>query len=687
GAPVASAVAETTTGQTYAISWSSISGASGYELQQASDSSFTNPLTMQVAGLSQPFTKTVSEGTAFFYRVRALSACGATGPYSTALRVAVVPVPDPNATTININVPLGSTTPVTWQIFVPGVAGGTTTFIATVDKPWLSVTPVSGVVPPTGMLLTMAIDPSTLTDGTWTGTLIVVYGSTTVARSVATNGNTPPFVVPVSVSLVSPVTPVALNTPAASAVIIPAVGHLAGLSSTWRSDVRLANTSALLQKYRVTFNSGDGNAAELKSTSVSVDAGATTALDDVVRKWFGTGSLGESSNGALIIEPLDGDGKVSPVPSTTTAVSSRTYNASSNGTLGQFIPALPFASFITKSANSFLSLQQLAQTSTFRSNLGLLEASGKSASVLVSVFNDLGVKLADLPLTLRGGEQRQLNAFLSDRGLTLPNARIQVGVTDGEGRVTTYASVVDNNTGDPFLVFGVPVGGAGATRFVVPGVADLQGGSASWRTDVRLFNGGTIPQNATLTFFPTGDPAHSVSKSASINPGEVKALDAVLQSLFGLSNTGGALHVTTPSAAPLVVTARTYDQRPGGTVGQFVPAVAPSDSVGFGGRSLQILQTEESARFRTNVGIAEMSGQSAVVEIEVHLPDSKITPVVRVPLAANEFRQLPILGSLNLGALYNTRIAVRVVEGDGRVTAYGSVIDRETGDPTYIPAQ
>jgi hypothetical protein len=167
----------------------------------------------------------------------------------------------------------------------------------------------------------------------------------------------------------------------------------------------------------------------------------------------------------------------------------------------------------------------------------------------------------------------------------------------------------------------------------------------------------------------------------------VKALDGILQSVFGLTNAGGALHVTTPFAAPLVVSARTYDQRPGGTVGQFVPAVAPNDAAGVGGRALQVLQTEESARYRTNLGIAEVTGQAAVVEIEVHLPDSKITPIVRVPLAANEFRQLPILGSLNLGALYNTRIAIRVVEGTGKVTAYASVIDRATGDPTYIPAQ
>jgi uncharacterized repeat protein (TIGR01451 family) len=547
-APVVSAIAETTTGQTYDVSWVAGGGASSYELQEALNAELTGAETIQVDGETKSFTKNVTVGTAFFYRVRAVSICGLSGPFSPVVRVVVVPVPEPVETTININVPAGSATPVTWQIFIPGIPEGTTTFIATADKPWLSVSPTSGVVPPSGMLLTIAADPSSLSNGTWTGTVLVVYGSVSVSRPFETHGSSPPYVVPVSISLVTPITPASATSPSLGALIIPAVGHLAGLDSAWRSDIRLANTAALLQKYKVTFNSGSGNAAEpVKSTTVSVDAGATIALDDVVRRWFGTGSLGESSNGSLIIEPLQSDGKVSPVLSTTTAVTSRTYNASSNGTLGQFIPGLPFASFIARIGGvaSLLSLQQLAQSTDYRTNLGVLESSGKPATVLVRVFDELGLKIFDLPISLKGGEQRQLNAFLAERGLTLSNGRVEVHVTEGEGRVTSYASVVDSRTGDPFLVFGVPIGGNGASRFVVPGVAGLEGESASWRTDVRLFNSSTLPQTVTLTFFPTGDPTHSTSTTTTINPGQVKALDGILQSVFGLTNAGGALHVTT----------------------------------------------------------------------------------------------------------------------------------------------
>ncbi|HEX7830370.1 MAG TPA: hypothetical protein VF787_11980, partial [Thermoanaerobaculia bacterium] len=691
-APAVGAVAETTTGQTYSVSWNQIGAAKQYELQQSNDEGFTAPQSFTQTETTHAFTKNVATPTPFFYRVRAMQECGSPSAYSPTVRVVVAPVPSPDTPNFNVNVPAGSTTPVTFQLFVPGLPEGSATFIATADKPWLTVVPSSGIVPPAGVRITIAADPSKLVNGTWTGTILIAYGTVSVAGSVAANANTPTVSIPVSISLVTPVIPGEFSEPSNSALIIPAVGHLSGVDSTWRSDMRIANTSPDAVNYRLRLNKGSGDPNTLlAATTITVDAGATTALDNLVRTWFGNGSLGESSNGALIIEPLDADGKPLAALSPTTFVSSRTFNASSNGTFGQFIPALPYASFITRALNTgrvpTLSLQQVSQSNALRTNLGLLEASGRPVSALISVFNEGGIKLFDLPLQLAGGQQQQLNGFLANNGITLPNGRIEAQVIEGEGKVTAYASVVDNLTNDPFLVFGVPLDGASANRFVLPGVADLDNGFATWRSDVRLFNAGDTPQLATLTFFPTGEPTRSSTREVAIAPGEVKALDGVLRSLFGLTNAGGALHVTTPDAAPLIVSARTFDQRPGGTVGQFVPAVAPNEAVGSGERALHVLQAEESVRYRTNLGVAEVSGHSAVVEIEVNLPDSKVRPVVTVPLAANEFRQFPILSDFGLGSIYNARITIRVIEGEGRVTAYGSVIDRTTGDPTYIPPQ
>lgn len=686
GAPLAGVVAEVTTEQTYTVSWTAVEGATAYEVQEATDAAFSNPVSTRVAGTSRQITKNVSAPTPFYYRVRVVESCSsAPGSFSGPATIAVVPLPPPGVSP-NIAVPAGSTTPVTFPLFVPGRPGVTTSFVATVDKPWLSVVPTSGVVGPEGTTVTISADPSALTNGTWTGTVIIIYGTSGVAAKPRPEDNAPKTSIPVSISLTTPVTPGAAGGATASAVVIPSVGHLAGLGSQWQSDVRIANVTAQSKNILVTFVQGGVPGA--KQTTLSVGAGATVALDDAIRKWFGAGSLGESASGILTVQPLDPQGRPDTAASSQALAASRTYNLSGSGTFGQFIPAVPISSFISKApgASSILSLQQIAQNDSYRTNLGLVEASGKPASVLVSVFNGGGTKLLEVPFTLAGSEQRQLNSFLADKGIALDNGHVEVQATGGEGKVTTYASVIDSRSNDPLLVSAVALGAAGTSRYVVPGVASLDA-PAKWRSDVRIFNSSNAPQTATLTLYPLGDPAASVSRQVTIDSGEVKALDDVVHATFGLTNVAGALHVTTASASQLVVTARTYEEKGNATVGQFVPAVTLADAIGNGGRALQLLQLEDSSRYRTNIGVAEISGKPATVELTVILPDSKVAPRVQIPLAAFEFRQFAIVNNFGLGDAYNVRISARVIDGDGRVTAYGSVIDRSTEDPTFVPAQ
>lgn len=696
-APVPSVVGESTTGQTYKVEWTSVENAVTYELQESTDAAFTAPASFIVNDTGKSFTKVASSATPYFYRVRAVSTCNQS-PFSQVISVVVIPIPPAEEVGGGINLPNGSTTPVTFQIFIPGLPGGPVAFIATVDKPWLSVIPVSGIVPPEGTKLTITADPTTLTNGTWNGTVIVAYitpGAGKIAPDAVSTVS-----VPVSVNLVTPVSPGKYQGPTANALVIPSVGHLAGIDSHWRSDIRVANVASAPSKFLLTFNPGNGDLTAIKQTTITIDSGGTTALDDIVRNWFGIGSLGDSSNGMLVVQALDASGK--PLSgrvsqdtnvSKTTLVTSRTYNlpttAKSNGTLGQFVPATAFGNFIGKSgaASSILSLQQIAQTDSYRTNLGVLEASGKPVSLNIGVFQGDGTKVLDVPLSLAGGEQKQLNSFLAQKNISLTNGRIEVQVLAGEGRVNAYASVIDSLSGDPLLVSGVPLGGLGSSRFIVPAVADLNGGSGSWRSDLRVFNSGAAPQNATLTFFPNNNPSASMSQNVTINPGEVKAVDNIVQSLFGATNVAGALHVATNTVAPLVVTSRTYDQTSKGTLGQFIPAVTQADAVGSGERALNILQVEDSAHYRTNLGVAEVTGKPATVEVSVVLPDSKISPHIQFTLGAYESTQFPIISSLGLGATYNARVSVKVLDGSGKITAYGSVVDMTTQAPTFIPAQ
>jgi hypothetical protein len=175
----------------------------------------------------------------------------------------------------------------------------------------------------------------------------------------------------------------------------------------------------------------------------------------------------------------------------------------------------------------------------------------------------------------------------------------------------------------------------------------------------------------------------------TINPGQMLVFDQALQSLFGLaSSAGGALVVTTPTDSKLIATARTYNLTSEGTYGQFVPGVTPTEGVGVKDRALQVLQAEKSDRFRTNLGIVELSGNPVTVQISAYTPDTKISVSTEWPLGPNAFVQLnDILGRLNIASAYNARISLKVISGNGRIAGYGSLIDNRTSDPTYIPAQ
>src|SRR5712691_1202357 len=262
-----------------------------------------------------------------------------------------------------------------------------------------------------------------------------------------------------------------------------------------------------------------------------------------------------------------------------------------------------------------------------------------------------------------------------------------VEVTSATGKVTAYASAIDNLTNDPLLVSPVLKGSISANRYVLPGVGDFDVGVAHWKSDVRIYNSAQTSVPVTLTYYPQGDPTHPVTSTKTLAAGSVLAIDNLIESTWPqLTQTAGSLLVSSPNSSSLVATARTYTQTGAGTFGQFIPAVTPTQSVGNGERSLQLLQLESSDRYRRNIGLAETSGNSATAHVSLILPDSKFAISTDIPLKANEFTQIPLAG-FNAGTVYNGRVTVTVTGGSGRVTAYGSVIDQFTQDPTYVPAQ
>ncbi len=687
-APVISAPGQLSSGVVSLLQWSFVPGATSYSFEISTDPDFAagSTTTNDTGNARQRavlFTNRGTEPIAKYVRVRAIDTrCNPSnmGPYSSTALVYILP-----ESTSEGSSPIGDANFVEYTLTLgPELAGEP--FTATPTASWITVSPSNGSVPPGGRTLTVVVNTAGLPPGTNIGGVAITTGS---SGRTGTTGTT--VTKPVSISLVSPVTPTPKNTPPPDALVIPAVANADGIGSHFQSDVRVSNTSAQVMKYQLSFiPSGDAGITAGRQTTFSIEPGRTVALDDILKTWFGTGST--NSVGSLEVRPLTEVAKstssaaVGALANIVTFASSRTFNITPNGTFGQYIPAIPFANFVDQS--KVLSLQQIAHSSQYRTNLGLVEGSGEPANLLVKVFGSTGAKLTEFEVLLKGGQHTQLNGFLSQHGITsLDDGRVEVSVTSGNGKVTAYASVLDNKTADPLLVSPVTLSDSANTRWVVPGVADLNNGAANWQTDMRVFNAGSTAEQLTLSFYSQNGGAPKVT-SMTLQPGEVRQLDKILTGTFGVSQNGGAVHVTSADSARLIATARTYNLTTQGTYGQFIAAVTPAEAVGVGSRPLQLLQVEESPRYRSNIGLAEVTGKPVSLEVSIVPPDAKLTATVQVDLAPNEFRQITsMLAGLGMGDVYNARVTVRAVGGEGRATAYASVIDAKTNDPTYVPAQ
>jgi hypothetical protein len=690
----------------YPISWTGdLAGTPTFRLEEATNSTFTAGLRFfMVSGAKQftiPAHTEISADTRFYYRVAGILACNGTQTEFSDPASTVVAAPLPQTSNeFTLAVPAGSVQLLTQSYLVPGFGDDATvgdTFSITTDAAFLSVFPASGALSAGGTTVQMTFDLSMLGVGSTQATLKVTRTPGAVpAGSPRTQAVTPPppQPIPISISLVTPVSPVPRsgNAPE-STLLIPAVAHADGLGARFQSDVRIANASTEAITYELNFTPSRTNGLNTgKQTILTIASNETKGLDDIVKGWFGSGLLGEAPLGTLEIRPLTTASGGIPSALATFA-SSRTFAVTQQGTLGQFIPGLSLKSFIGSFAQdplARLSLQQVSNGETYRTNLGFVEGSGNPVDLNIKLFDAAGTLLKQVPMSLGPYEHKQ-----SDWGgvfgtTSVGDGRIEVEVVSSTGKATAYASVVDNNTSDPLMVFPVQAGKSQATKYVVPGIAELNAAS-NFHSDMRIFNPTGAPISLTLSYRPQFGEGTPVPAPVTITApaGKVTAIDNVLPTIFGLNGTGGAVTVTAANEASLVITARTFSREAdGGTFGQFIPAVTAAEAVGLGERALEVLQLEDSDQFRSNLGLVEVTGNPVRVELTLRPPDSKFTGAVAIDLGPNEFRQIGrVFESLGIGKTYNGRVSMRVIEGQGRVAGYGSVVDNLTADPTFVPSQ
>ena len=223
-----------------------------------------------------------------------------------------------------------------------------------------------------------------------------------------------------------------------SALWVPVVAHTDGKNgSQWRSDVGLLNPGTGTANVTLTFHGPDG----LVTNTTYVPAGAQSVLVDVL------GQLSASGQGALEVSS-----------DRSLKVTSRTYHQAStdaacdaNGTKGQSYPSLAVGEGLSLGQTAWL--PHLAESATYRTNIGLVNTSAAAAVVAVELYDGTGALLATYTVSLAPGEWRQeTQPFNSKSAQTaLDRGFAKVTVTSGAG-VVAFASVIDNITNDPTTI-------------------------------------------------------------------------------------------------------------------------------------------------------------------------------------------------------------------------------------------
>jgi hypothetical protein len=215
--------------------------------------------------------------------------------------------------------------------------------------------------------------------------------------------------------------------------VVGGIAHVAGSQGTaWRSSLSVSNSSESSTEIDFTFIEGDAET----SASASLAVGEIMEWDDVTESLFG---LGRDAAGSIMFRS---DTKV--------LATVRTYNQTSEGTFGQFLPALRENE--GPPSGTVGMLQHLKSTADFRTNIGFVNLSDVACSVRFQLHDRNGAALgAATVVTVAPFGWAQRNRVFQNHG-PQSIAYAKVELVETTCRAWAYASVVDENTGDPTTI-------------------------------------------------------------------------------------------------------------------------------------------------------------------------------------------------------------------------------------------
>jgi hypothetical protein len=208
--------------------------------------------------------------------------------------------------------------------------------------------------------------------------------------------------------------------------------HSPGVSSLWRSDIVISAFGASGGPFDLTYI--DSSSGERITKHGVVSPHQAVRIEDAAGTYFGRPG---------------GFGTVRADLSENLVATSRTFNTSSTGTYGQFIPfARIDQGFVPLTpAGPAREMLHIERSSTFRTNAGAINAGAIDAVVRFTLFDAAGHSLDVIDRTIH-----PLQAIQFPIDATVADGRIEAQLLSGDAGAIAWASVIDNATGDPIFV-------------------------------------------------------------------------------------------------------------------------------------------------------------------------------------------------------------------------------------------
>jgi PKD repeat protein len=484
-----------------------------------------------------------------------------------------------------------------------------------------------------------------------------------------------------------------------------------GLNGTsWRTDVRIFNPADNSSAVHLQFLPvGQDNVSPFSVGPYTVNPKATLVLDNIL-DWVYT-SLGQNFSKTALRVTYDNPQDIAPV------MIARTYTPGPNGgNYGQFAPGVAVVPGTTPGTIWITGLHNNGLGTGFRTNYSLLNLRDSGSGTLgLTLLDASGAALgtASVGLAPFGYLQDSVSKLFGGGFDTVGDFSIKVEVPAGAD-IQAYGSVVDNLTGDPSLI---PAVAPANSPIFLPAVAHLAGEAGTvWRTDLMLTNpdvSGTHTWELKYTPKQNGGP-EVTQRTVTLGPGASLSMNDLVSWIYGGTlaeddQTSGIVRVGMGggdgSDVYPIVAARSYNLTSNGTFGQNIMPMwaARGVSINSGNKNLLITGMSSDDIARTNLGFVNLSDTDGVNFSVLFYDESGYllnpSDEFRNPLPLNLYlppgswdqdkleNRFERAFKVNLPANERAISAVITVVGGGPGLVYATVIDNQTGDPNFIPAE